>query len=150
MPVLRTSFHLASRRPFQRRRAFSYVELTLAILILAICLVPALKALPDLIASQRGLETRYQLALVAQEKMAAAVLALQANFLASDTLGDLTAQGHADWHYHIVVTLPDAGSGRYAVLCSQAWVDANGNHLADASEVQVRFDTLVSNRNWTP
>lgn len=136
--------------PFTRRasrRAFSYVELCLAVLILAICLVPAARLLPNLLAGQRDLETRFQLSLIAQEKLDAAVLALEADFSASEQQGDLAARGHPDWRYHVLVL--DVGGGRYATICSTAWVDENGDLDMGQDEPQVRFDTIHSNSAWT-
>jgi len=132
------------------RRGLSYVELCIATLILTLCLTPAVRTLPSVLASQRDLETRYQLGLIAQEKLAAAALALRASFVARDTQGDLAALGNPDWRYHVLVTVPAAGGGRYAVLCVQAWVDHSANLVLDAGETHVRFDTLVANRSWTP
>jgi hypothetical protein len=118
--------------------------------ILTLCLLPAAETLPNLLSSQREIETKYQLSLVAQEKVDDAVLALLDTFAAGDVQGDLAAQGHPGWRYHIVVAIPAAGQGRYATVCSQAWVDKDSNGQCDTSETQVRFDTLVANHQWKP
>jgi hypothetical protein len=131
-------------------RAFSYVELCVSMLILSLCLLPGAKLIPALLSGERDLETRYQLSLVAQQNLDAAALALEASFVASDTGGTLSAQGHPDWRYRIVVTVPALGSGRYAVLCSQAWVDKDADTQLDAGETLVRFDLIIANRKWIP
>lgn len=140
---------IAARRR-RRQAASSYLEVMLAMVILAICIIPAARMLPTVLAGQRGLQTRFQLGLIAQEKLEAAVLELDADFSARDDTGDLAAQGHADWRYHLVVTIPPAGSGRYALATSRAWADENGDAALDADEPQVRFDTLVANCQWSP
>ena len=132
------------------RQGFSYLELCLAMVILAICLIPAAQALPTLLAGQRRLETRYQLSLAAQEKMEDAVLSLQGDFAERDEQGDLAAEGHPDWRYHIVVTIPAEGEGRYARLRAQAWLDADGDLACDPEELQATFDTIAANRSWAP
>ena len=134
----------------RRTRAFSYLEVVLAMLILAICILPAGRMLPTLLESQRGLETRLALSVIAQQQLESTVLALDASFVASDVSGTLASQGHGEWRHHTVVTVPAAGSGRYAVVRCEAWADANGNATLDADEPQVRFDTLVADRQWGP
>ena len=133
-----------------RAAAFSYLELLVAMLILTLCIVPAARMLPGVLAGQRGLETRYQLSLVAQDKLETAVLELDDSFVERDESGDLTAQGHPDWRYRLVVTIPAAGSGRYATVRSEAWVDETANTALDADEPQVVFETLHANCLWEP
>jgi len=140
---------IAARRR-REQAASSYLEVMLAMVILTICIVPAGRMLPTVLAGQRGLQTRFQLGLIAQEKLEAAVLELGDDFSARDDTGDLAVQGHDDWHYHLAVTIPPAGGGRYALALSQAWADENGNATPDADEPQVRFDTLVANPQWSP
>jgi len=136
-------------KPRQRSQAFSYVELCIAIIILGMCIIPAAQALPALMAAQRDLETRFQLSLVAQEKLDQAKLELENSFSARDESGDLTVQGHPEWRYHLVVTVPPEGGGRYAIICSQAWADEDSDTQLDADEPQARFDLLVANRGWS-
>ena len=138
---------IASRQSRQAHQGASYVELCLAILILAICLAPAARLLPNLLAGQRDIEARFQLSLIAQDKLDAAIVALDADFCASEQQGDLAARGHPDWRYHVVVLT--AGGGRYATIRSTAWVDKNGDLDMDQDEPQVRFDTINSNSAWT-
>ena len=132
------------------RRGLSYLEVCLAIAILTLCLVPASRFLARLVANQRDLETRCQLCLTAQEKLDAALLSLGSSFTERDEGGNLDALGHPDWRYRLVVTVPPEGGGRYATICSQAWVDSNGDTMLDAGEPQVQFDTIAANREWSP
>lgn len=132
------------------QRGFSYLEATFAIAIVAICLVPGMRLIPALLASQRAPEGKYLLTLIAQQKLEAAILALEEDFRAGQEDGDLAAEGHPDWHYDLVVTVPSEGDGRYAVLRVRAWDDENGNDGLDEGETSVRFDTKQSNLNWSP
>jgi hypothetical protein len=122
----------------------------LAIAILALCLVPASKWMNGIVAGQRDLETQCQLCLTAQEKLDAALLSLDDSFAERDEGGDLDALGHPDWRYRLVVTIPAGGVGRYATVCSQAWVDSDGDTLLDPDETQVQFDMIAANREWSP
>ncbi len=136
-----------TRRP---RSGISYLEVMLAMAILTLCIVPAARMLPTLLSSQRNLENYYLLSLVAQEKLEAAVLELGADFAERDDSGDLASEGHADWRFHLLVTIPVSGAGRYAFVRSQAWLDADADTTLDPDEPQVRFDTVVANRQWSP
>jgi len=141
-----------TRQPARRtgERAFSYVEVCLAVVILALCIVPATRALPGILEGQRNAETRLQLSLIAQEKLEFAALALQARFIPSSQTGNLAATGHPDWRYEVVVSVPMAGGGRYATIFSRAWADRDGDLACDAEEPQVRYDTILSYRKWEP
>jgi len=132
------------------RRGVSYLELCLAVSILGVCLVPALRLLPGLVAGQRHLETQAWLAAIAQEKVETALLELEAGFAARDDSGDLADSGHPGWRYHLVVEIPAAGGGRYATVRSEAWADEDGDLALGPDEPQVRFDTLQANCEWSP
>jgi len=140
-PVLRTG---------RACRAFSYVELCLSIVILTICLAPATRLLPMILANQRNLEARYELSLIAQEKLDTGALSLSRDFTASSVGGDLATEGHPDWRYELDVVVPAEGGGRYATLTAQTWIDENANARLDPGETHVRFDTIRSNENWSP
>jgi len=130
-------------------RGLSYLEVCLAIVILSLCLIPAARALPTILATQKRVETRYRLSLVAQRELERAVLALDANFSASSASGDMASAGHPEWRYSVVVTLP-SGDGRYAVVTATAWEETGGDDQPSAAETKVTFATIVANRNWTP
>lgn len=140
-------------RPRARRKGSSYLELCIAILILSLCIVPAARMLPGLLVGQRDLETKYHLSLVAQEKLEAAVLTITPPILPSSEHGTLAAEGHPTWHYDIVVQpeglLPPH---RYADVRVRAWVDLDGgvDIVPDPGDPQVRYDTRVANRQWSP
>jgi len=142
------------RRLGSARGGFSYLELVLAMAILAICIIPAARMLPTLLAGQRGLETRYQLSLVAQEKLEEAVLSLQNDFGDAYYWGSLGDRGQPNLHYVVDVDVSAAAGGRYATVRVEAWVDTDGNGWddddPDDGEPVVRFDTLVANRQWSP
>ncbi|MBL7222787.1 MAG: hypothetical protein ISS72_02940 [Candidatus Brocadiae bacterium] len=140
---------LQLRRQRAGLRGFSYLEVCLAIVILAICLIPSARMLPTLLAGERGLATRCQLSAVAQEKLESAALSLGNDFAERDEQGDLAAAGHPDWRYHLVVTIPAEGGGRYARLQSRAWLDADGDLACDPEEAQVMFESIASNLRWT-
>ena len=127
----------------------SYLEVCLAIVILSLCLIPAAKALPIMMATQKQVETKYQLSLLAQRELERAVLALDADFSATSASGDMAAAGHPEWRYTLVVELP-SGDGRYAVVTATAWEETDGDGQPSQGETQVTFATIVANRNWTP
>ena len=137
----------ALRRP--GCRGTSYLEVCMAIAILSLCTVPAMRALPMILKSQRNVQTRYLLSLVAQQKLEEAALDLQLSFSDSQEEGDLAASGHADWRYDVLVDVPVAGDGRYATVRARAWADDTANQAPDAGEPQVRFDTIVVNSQWS-
>ena len=60
---------MRAQRRDSRDGGFSYVELCLATVILARCVVPATQALTAVLANQRNLETKYRLGLIAQEML---------------------------------------------------------------------------------
>ena len=130
-------------------RGLSYLEVCLAIVILSLCLIPAARALPTILATHKRVETRYRLSLVAQCELESAVLALEGDFSASSASGDMAAIGHPEWHYSVVVTLPGS-DGRYAVVTATAWEETDGDDQASQGETQVTFATIMANRNWTP
>jgi len=132
------------------RSGISYLEVCIAMVILAACIIPAARYLPDLLAQQRALEARYQLSLVAQEKLETAMGSLTASFAESSDSGDLSSIGHADWRWSLDVTIPAAGSGRYAAIRSTAWADDDDDGVCDADEPQVRFDTMQTDPTWSP
>ena len=142
---------IAARRR-RTQAASSYLEVMLAMVILALCIVPASRMLPTLLASQRGLETRFQLSLIAQGKLEAAVLGLGANFGPSLEHGTLSAEGRPTWNYDILVETLTLGLGRDATVRARAWVDLDGgiDFVPDPEDPQVRFDTLVANPRRSP
>ena len=141
------SCRLPTARP-RSREAFSYVELCLAILILGICIIPGAQALRSVLDGQQSVETRYGLSQVAHSKMEDAMRALQPAFAARSDQGDLTSLGHPDWYYDTLATI--SADKTYATVRARVWVDSNSNHVPDAGEPLVRFDTHVTNRFWVP
>ncbi|MFW6161419.1 MAG: type IV pilus modification PilV family protein [Planctomycetota bacterium] len=140
------------RRPTRasRQAGLSYLEVSLGMVILTLCILPAARFLPVLLDGQRQLETRAQLSFIAQARLEEALSDLAVNFIATDETGDLAAEGHPDWRWHIVVTVPSTGGGRYAAVRSETWHDADGDGSLDPDEPSVRFDTLQANLEWTP
>ena len=136
----------ARRQRHRSSAGVSYLELSLAMFILAICILPATQALPSLLAGQRDLETKYQLSLIAQQKLEAAALDLRRDFSETADEGDLGAEGHPDWRYKLVVIIPDGGP--LATICVTVFADEDGDHALDADEPQVRFDSAVADCNW--
>ena len=69
-------------------------------------------------------------------------------------MGDLGDRGLRDIHYVIDPDISRWSDGRYATLHVYVWVDTDGNgyddHIPDAGEPVVRFDTIVANLNWRP
>jgi len=145
---------MAPRRSLAKGRnglaaGLSYLEVCLAIVILSLCLIPAARALPTIMATQKQVETKYRLSLLAQRVLERAVLVLDADFSATSATGDMAAAGHPEWRYTLSVTLP-SGDGRYAVVTATAWEEADGDGQPSQDETQVTFATIVANRNWTP
>ena len=145
---------MAPRRTLAKGRnglaaGLSYLEVCLAIVILSLCLIPAARALPTIMATQKQVETKYRLSLLAQRVLERAVLVLDADFSATSATGDMAAVGHPEWRYTLSVTLP-SGDGRYAVVTATAWEEADGDGQPSQDETQVTFATVVANRNWTP
>jgi len=136
------------RRSTTTQAGVSYIEVLLAILIMAIFVIPAARAVPLVMAGQRELETQYQLSLIAGENLESALQSLDKSFVSIKESSDLAASGHEGWRSDLVATVQ--GSGRYAVVYSVAWVDENGDGLRGIDEAQVRFDTIAANLNWSP
>ncbi len=126
----------------------SYVEVCLAILIISVFLIPSIRVVPLVMAGQRDLEARYELSLIAEERLEMVLQDLGASFAARDESGNLSSYGHSDWRYRTVVTL--GGSGRYAVISSVTWIDADADTIRDDDEVQIRFDTIQADVLWSP
>jgi len=145
---------MAPRRTLAKGRnglaaGLSYLEVCLAIVILSLCLIPAAKALPTIMATQKQVETKYQLSLLAERVLERAVLVLDADFSATSATGDMAAAGPPEWRYPLSVPLP-SGDGRYAVVTATAWEETDGDGQPSQDETQVTFATIVANRNWTP
>ena len=132
------------------RRGFSYLEACIAMVIVAVCILPGMQLMPALLASQRNVELHYQLSLMAQQKLEEFIPTLDENFVASDETASLAADGHADWWYRRRVTLSTEGPGRYARVSVRVWVDSNGNSSYDDGETFIRFVTIQANRKWQP
>ena len=130
------------------RRGVSYVEVCLAMLIISVFLVPSLRVVPLVMAGQRDLEAKYELSLIAQERLEMALQDLGASFTARDESGNLTAYDHSDWRYRVVVKL--RGLGHSAVIRSVTWIDADADTVRDDDEVQIRFDTIQADVQWSP
>ena len=130
------------------RRGVSYVEVCLAMLIISVFLVPSLRVVPLVMAGQRDLEAKYELSLIAEERIEMVLQDLGASFAARDESGSLSSYGHSGWRYRTVVTL--GGSGRYAVISSVTWIDADADAIRDDDEVQIRFDTIQADVQWSP
>ena len=116
------------RRQRAARDGFSYLEVMLAMAILALCILPAARYLPGLFAGQRQLETQYQLSLIAQERLEEALLALDSDFSPRYEWGGAT---DSDFRYLVDVAVPAEGQGRYATIRVLAWLDTDGNHWDD-------------------
>ena len=129
---------------------FSYIEVFFALSILTLCITPAMRMVPTLLSGQRDLETRYQLSLIAQDKLEALLLGLEINFADLALSGNLAGEGHPTWVYKASASVPSAPGDRYATIQVVAWDDANGNAVADAGEAHVRYDTIQSNLAWSP
>jgi len=133
------------------RSGISYLEVLLAMVILAMCIIPSARYLPGLLAQQRDLELKYRLSLIAQEKLEEAMLALESDFSARYEYGGME---DPDYRYLVDVCIPPEGQGRYATIRVLAWVDTDGNHWDDdtpeADEFTVRFDTMQSDPSWSP
>ena len=140
---------LTTTRPAGARCAFSYVQVCLAMIILSICLIPAARLLPGLLAWQRKVQNKFELTLIAQAKLEEALVDLDGDFSALDQEGDLTDSGHADWCYHLVATIYGGGVGRYAIIQSDSWIDEDGDSALGQDEAQVRLDTMLSNGQWS-
>ena len=140
-------------RPHSHHSGFSYLELCIAIVILSLCIVPAARMLPSLLAGQRDLETQYHLSLVAQQKLEATVLTPAPLLLPGTEHGTLTDEGHPTWHYDILIEpeglLPPP---RYIDVRVRAWVDLDGgiDIVPGLGDPQVRYDTRVANRQRRP
>ena len=133
-------------------RGLSYVEVCLAMAILTLCILPAARALPTILAGQRYLQTQHQLSLIAQEKLEAALLALQASFTESEQSGNVSGHDSPPWRYHVDVSIPTGCDGRYATVAAWAYVDtdADAQFPPEAGEPAVRFDGIAANWNWRP
>ena len=125
-------------------RGFSYVEVCLAMVILGICIVPAMQAVPSVLASQRTADAQYELALIAQAKIDEATLAIQGSFGPMNEMANLAAEGHADWWYRVKAEFPAESNNRYVYLLSRVWIEINGDGVASGDEPVVRLDTLVA------
>lgn len=129
---------------------FSYIEVFFALSILTLCITPAMRLVPALISGQRDMETRYQLSLIAQDKLESLLLRLEVNFVDLTLSGNLAAEGHPKWVYKASADVPPAPDDRYAIIQVDVWDDANGDVVANAGEAYVRYDTIQSNLAWTP
>ena len=123
-------------------RGLSYVEVCLAMAILTLCILPA----------ARALQTQHQLSLIAQEKLEAALLALQASFTESEQSGNVSGHDSPPWRYHVDVSIPTGCDGRYATVAAWAYVDtdADAQFPPEAGEPTVRFDGIAADWNWRP
>ena len=132
-----------------REGGFTFVEVLVAALLIAVALVPLMQLFPGLIATDLTDETTMRLGTVAVRNMESITTSLRNN-IASIASGSATC---ADFPSCLVVwtVATEASSGTTGVgslvdVGVTACADANGNGACDAGETQVHYDAKVTSR----
>ena len=129
------------------RRGQTLLELTLAIVLLAGTLVPALRLMRQALEQSRELERRNTLVSLAVGKLEER-LAIASNTWSNGTVtGTFASLGSPELRFSVIHS-DSAGNGgipnRLMAVTCMAWHDANGNGQRDASESTVVFASKIS------
>ncbi len=131
----------------QRRHGFSLVEMLAATALVAGTLAPALAVMRDAMAMSREGARRSLVANYAVQALESqAALAMQA-WTIGTTTGSFTADGHPTIKYTALQSDAPASGGltnRLMHIQVTAFDDADGDSLADASELKASIRTKVA------
>jgi len=132
-----------------RDEGFTYVEVLVAAMLIAVALVPLMQLFPGLIETELTDETTMVLGAVAVRNMESITTSLRNN-IASVASGSATC---ADFPNCLVVrtvtteaSSATPGVGSLVDVGVTACADANGSGACDASETQVHYDAKVTSR----
>lgn len=131
----------------RQRRSFTFVELVAAIVVLAICIVPATKYLADSMTLRRHLEMDRTLVLLAMQTIEEQMAVINGGFTTAQETGTFASQGLPEIAYEIVRTDAASEGGIPDLLMAIAvgvWHDENGNLTIDANEALVELYTKMA------
>jgi hypothetical protein len=123
------------------------VELIAAIVVLAICIVPATKYLADSMTLRRELETDRVLVMLAIQTIEQQMAVINGGFAAAQKSGTFATQGLPEIAYEIVRTDAASAGGIPDLLMAisvRVWHDENGNLSADSNEAAVEVHTKMA------
>ena len=137
--------HQLPRR--SRRHGQSLLELTLALVLVAGTLVPALRLMRQALEQSRAIEQRNLIVSLAMSKLEERLAITSHNWSTGTVSGDFSSQGYSDLRY--TVTHSDAATAgglpnRLMALECTVWQDANGNAQRDSGESYVVFASKIS------
>ena len=132
-----------------REGGFTYVEVLVAALLIAMALVPLMQLFPGLVETDLTDETTMVLGAVAVRNMESITTSLRNN-IASVVSGSATCADFPKclvvWTVTTELSSATPGVGSLVDLGVTACQDANGNAACDASETQVHYDAKVTSR----
>lgn len=131
----------------RRRGAFSLVEMIAATALMAGTLAPALAVMRDAMALSRECATRTLLANYAVQVLESQSALVMQNWSNGTATGNFAADGYATLKYSAVKSDAPASGGlvnRLMHIQVTTYEDKDGDSVADANELQVKFRTKVA------
>lgn len=141
--------HPAHHRP-PRRKAYSLLELVLAIALAGGTLTPALVLMRRGMEVSRSTDQQLLLTNYAIAKLEETLADVAANWTEAVTEGDLAADGFA-WLRYTVASSDEVADGglvdQLMSITATTYVDANSNDTQDPGEPSCTFRTKIANLN---
>jgi len=132
-----------------REEGFTYVEVLVAALLIAMALVPLMQLFPGLVETDLTDETTMVLGAVAVRNMESITTSLR-NTIAGVASGSATCSDFPKclvvWTVTTELSSATTGVGSLVDVGVTACADANGSGACDAGENQVHYDAKVTSR----
>jgi len=132
-----------------REGGFTYVEVLVAALLIAMALVPLMQLFPGLVETDLTDETTMVLGAVAVRNMESITTSLR-NTIASVASGSATCSDFPKclvvWTVTTELSSATTGVGSLVDVGVTACADASGNGACDAGDTQVHYDAKVTSR----
>ena len=130
-----------------RRQAFSLLEVTLGLTVIALILVPTTEMVTDALRGETRLSSRKELIHLAESKQAEFAYAARVQMRDRTATGNFRGVGFPNARFRVVTSqAASAGGipGRLQTIATTVWDDANRNRRQDADEVAIELWTAIS------
>ena len=131
----------------KRHRAFTFVELVGASVILAIAIVPATQYLTDSMALRRRLERDGYMVALAIQTIEQQMAVINGGFTTTQEVGTFASQGLPEIAYEVTrtdATIEGGTPDLVMVITVRVWADTNANSTVDPGESVVELNTKMA------
>ena len=131
----------------KRHRAFTFVELVAATVILAIAIVPATQYLTDSMTLRRRLERDGYMVALAIQTIEQQMAVINGGFTTTQVVDTFAAQGLPEIAYEVTRTDSTIDGGipdLVMVITVRVWADTNANLTVDPGESVVELNTKMA------